>query len=690
MDDCRSERLSYIFPLKGRLSSKRPFNQSGMKNTIITLLFLACACAPANAFARKRALVVGVSNYAPGTDWSSLNAHNDVIAVKDALLFQGFAAADIVVLEDAAATRDGIIAALNKLQISSAPGDLVYFHFSGHGQQMWDASGDEIDGYDESIVPYDAYSYYNAIGYKGEKHISDEELGGFFREIRTKLGNKGQLIVLLDSCHSGTGLRGMGKARGTASIMASDSWIKSHEKSAREGDVSMSEQEVQEILAPFVAFFASDAGEMNYEITSVDKQMGPLTAAFVKAFSRVNEGSTYSGLFDKIRNEMAVTSTRQHPRAEGYLDRLVLNGAFVAVKPYYSVSISENELVLNSGWLQNLNEGSKVGFYPAETRDYLKVKPLATGIITTSEPMRSIVTADKPASTLKGTWAYILEQSPGDMHLNVRLDIRDTTLRRKLTDEIKKNKVFGFDEEADCYLYQNIRGDSVWLGDRQNAVINRFPAKSFGVETRIVYSMEKLARTTYLRKLDFSEVTNFTFTLELVPVDTTKDGKVAQILPPLKRDKTGNFVITEGAPFVIRVKNQGDEAGFFNVLDIDPQNNGNVIAPWFDSTESADDFELNPEQELILPRDGSYYKATPPFGIETIKLIVTDQVVDFRKTFNSRGPDRGAVSPFERMMASIFYPEDSATRGENTMPPSSLGVFTLNVTVVPKKVVSKP
>ncbi|MEY4204015.1 MAG: hypothetical protein RL013_1718 [Bacteroidota bacterium] len=690
MDDCRSERLLYIFPLKGRLSSKRPFNQSGMKNTIIALLLLACACAPANTLARKRALVVGVSNYAPGTGWSSINAHNDVVAVKEALMFQGFAAADIVVLEDAAATRDGIIAALNQLQISSAPGDLVYFHFSGHGQQMWDASGDEIDGYDESIVPYDAQSYYNSTGYKGEKHISDEELGSYFLKIRKKLATKGQLILLLDSCHSGTGLRGLGAARGTNALMAPADWIKSHEKTAGLGDKNMSEQEQEEILAPFAAFFASDAGKLNYEIKNGDKQMGPLTAAFVKALGKVNEGSTYSGLFDKIRNEMAVTSPRQTPLAEGYLDRLVLNGVFVAIKPYYSVTESGDMLVLNGGWLQNLNKGSKVGFYPAETRDYLKAKPLATGFITSSEPAKSIVTADKPASTLKGTWAYVLEQSPGDMHLNVRLDIRDTTLRRKLTDEIKKKKVFGFDEEADCYLYQNIRGDSVWLGDRQNAVINRFPAKSFGVETRIVYSMEKLARTTYLRKLDFSEVTNFTFTLELVPVDTTKDGKVAQILPPLKRDKTGNFVITEGAPFVIRVKNQGDEAGFFNVLDIDPQNNGNVIAPWFDSTESADDFELNPEQELILPRDGSYYKATPPFGIETIKLIVTDQVVDLRKTFNSRGPDRGAVSPFERMMASVFYPENSATRGENTMPPSSLGVFTLNVTVVPKKVVSKP
>jgi len=675
-------------PEKGRPGHARLVNQSGMKNTIIALLLLACACAPANALARKRALVVGVSNYAPGTGWKNINAHNDVVAVKEALLFQGFAVADIVVLEDAAATREGIIAALNQLHTSSASGDLVYFHFSGHGQQMWDASGDEIDGYDESIVPYDALKNYNTTGYKGAKHISDEELGKHLLLIREKLGSKGQLIVLLDSCHSGTGLRGLGTARGTNILMAPDDWIKSHENSAKQGDQTILEQEETTILAPFVAFFASDAGKVNTEIPSPNGSMGPLTSAFVKAFGKLNAVSTYSGLFDKIRNEMAVTSPGQNPLAEGYLDRLVLNGEFVAIKPYYSVTESGGELVLNGGWLQNLNKGSKVGFFPAETRDYLKAKSLGTGFITSSEPARCIVTADKPASTLKGTWAYVLEQSPGDMHLNVRLDIRDTTLRRKLTDEIKKKKVFGLEEEADCFLYQNLRGDLVYLGDRQNAVIDSFQVKIQGIETRIIHSMELLARSTYLRKLDFSDGSDFRFTIEIVPVDTTNDGKVARILPPLKKDKTGNFVITEGAPFVIRVKNRGDSAGYFNVLDIDPLNRGNVIAP--ESSEKAADFELNQEQELILPRDGRYYIAIPPYGMETIKLIVTDRVVDLRMVFNSNGPGRGAVSPVERMIVSVFYPEDAATRGNNTMPPSSLGVFTLNFMVAPKKVVNKP
>ena len=34
--------------------------------------------------------------------------------------------------------------------------DIVVFHYSGHGSQMTDLEGDEPDGLDETIVPYDS------------------------------------------------------------------------------------------------------------------------------------------------------------------------------------------------------------------------------------------------------------------------------------------------------------------------------------------------------------------------------------------------------------------------------------------------------------------------------------------------------------------------------------------------------
>ena len=48
-------------------------------------------------------------------------------------------------------------------------GDIVYLHFSCHGQPVEDLDGDEKDGWDESIVPYDAWKKPISGIYDGKK-----------------------------------------------------------------------------------------------------------------------------------------------------------------------------------------------------------------------------------------------------------------------------------------------------------------------------------------------------------------------------------------------------------------------------------------------------------------------------------------------------------------------------------------
>jgi hypothetical protein len=76
------------------------------------------------------------------------------------------------------------------------------FAFSSHGTQMHDASGDEPDGMDEAFVPYDIAE---KNGQWDPAHIiSDDELHDLF----AALPNNVLLEVYLDTCHSGSGLRG--------------------------------------------------------------------------------------------------------------------------------------------------------------------------------------------------------------------------------------------------------------------------------------------------------------------------------------------------------------------------------------------------------------------------------------------------------------------------------------------------
>jgi uncharacterized caspase-like protein len=50
-------------------------------------------------------------------------------------------------------TRQNILEAMRWLASGNQSGDSLFFHFSGHGGQQQDRTGDEDDGYDETILP---------------------------------------------------------------------------------------------------------------------------------------------------------------------------------------------------------------------------------------------------------------------------------------------------------------------------------------------------------------------------------------------------------------------------------------------------------------------------------------------------------------------------------------------------------
>lgn len=176
---------------------------------LILSLILSLSSGFANPI--HRALVVGLGQY-EDPDWIKINGDNDVRYVVRMLEQIGYT--DIKTLKNEKATKKEIISALNSLAARCKPGDKVYIHYSGHGQLMTDLNGDESTRWkgwhaqwDESIVPYDAYMTY-CVKDRGEKHISDDELAVYLTKIRQAVGKKGEIIVVLDACHSGDATRG--------------------------------------------------------------------------------------------------------------------------------------------------------------------------------------------------------------------------------------------------------------------------------------------------------------------------------------------------------------------------------------------------------------------------------------------------------------------------------------------------
>ncbi len=146
----------------------------------------------------RRALLVGINNYKNPKD--NLNGCiNDVKNMWDILKSNfGFRNDDIRMLVDERATKNGIISRLEWMVKNAQAGDVLVFHYSGHGSQIRDRNGDELnDHLDELLCPYD-------IDWNG-RYIMDDDLNTIFRGLPAGV----TLEVFFDCCHSGTLLKNM-------------------------------------------------------------------------------------------------------------------------------------------------------------------------------------------------------------------------------------------------------------------------------------------------------------------------------------------------------------------------------------------------------------------------------------------------------------------------------------------------
>lgn len=224
----------------------------------------------------KRALVIGLGEQEDKA-WAKINGDNDVPLVVEMLRSAGFKNIDTLV--NSKATKAGIVASFRKLESRCKKGDVVYIHFSGHGQQMTDCEGDESDGLDEAWIPYDAYKKYCAKD-RGEKHLSDDEVGRMLMAIRSHVGPNGKILVVVDACHSGSATRepdaDEGAVRGTW-----DNFIIPESRRKR--------TKTKAVVQDWLSISACKDYQNNYEMK--DKKVGKLTCAL---FEMMQEGKNLS------------------------------------------------------------------------------------------------------------------------------------------------------------------------------------------------------------------------------------------------------------------------------------------------------------------------------------------------------------------------------------------------------------
>jgi uncharacterized caspase-like protein len=168
---------------------------------------------------RKKALLVGINDYLGiGGDFKNAfykldrlkGAVKDVEIQRNLLIYRfGFKESDIIILTDKDATRSTILQNLESLTKWAKPGDVVVFHFSGHGSKVADPDKLFPDGRVSTIVPYDAYL---PPGYPG-KGGTVKDITGHTLWLLMQAFNTENVTFLLDCCYSGGARQGIVTAR---------------------------------------------------------------------------------------------------------------------------------------------------------------------------------------------------------------------------------------------------------------------------------------------------------------------------------------------------------------------------------------------------------------------------------------------------------------------------------------------
>ena len=136
----------------------------------------------------KSALCIGINNY-PGTHMDLSGCVNDANDWAAELAARGFAVSKLI---DSQATKAAMVSGIQSLIGSAVSGDVVVITFSGHGTYVPDVNGDEADGLDEALCPYDLQTNGAAL--------IDDEINTLFSARKAGV----RLALISDSCHSGT------------------------------------------------------------------------------------------------------------------------------------------------------------------------------------------------------------------------------------------------------------------------------------------------------------------------------------------------------------------------------------------------------------------------------------------------------------------------------------------------------
>ena len=637
----------------------------------------------------KRALLIGINRYksVPALKGSV----NDVETMREILTSRwGFLPRNITVLTDENATRDNMLAALNRLVQEANPADTVYFHYAGHGSQVVDFSGDESDGLDETIVPQDGRN-------SGVRDIVDDELDVIFSRLRAR-----NAVIVLDSCHSGTATRSLDFV--TRSLPR-DARVELYRTSAI-GTVTRGIVPFER--SHFVVMSGAAANEAALDGPIDGRFHGfftyALSRALMAAGSDVSPREVFSGVTRELARIQAIYGpiSMPEPQLEApptaldqplFVPTIASSGGQVPVDlprlAWLEVTPApDGQVTLVNGILLGAAPGSTWAIYPdGETRFYAG-HAIATVVVTQltgKDALASLVQPRRPITSRSRAVALMPAPSllrPSIRFLNVPEDQR-SRIEGIFGIDRKDLTVVGPKEEARFLV--DMEGQTVRLltadGLQSVGTFDVSDERSAADVQRMVSRAMKVAQLLTLDNPSSQIVVSARVTGSH-PVTTRDIGLVADAGPADMHTLRPGEVRSSQNSLQLSITVNVD--AYLTIVDVDSEG---TISVGFPNDEQHREFypdgAVPANQDILIPdsllpnnRAGYYWDYNPPRGVDTIRIfastdLATAKLIRMRiRALQSDGNDlesRGSQVGLEYLRTDLtaLATRDEAIAGRN-------------------------
>jgi hypothetical protein len=590
-----------------------------------------------NGAQRRIALLVGINKY---THVQSLGGCvNDVNEMRSALISSfHFDSKDILVLTNNKAKRRDIIDAITTHLIGQArAGDIVFFHFSGHGSTMADSS--DPFGYDNTIVPCDSRDPKGLV-----KDITDKELNGLFSQLAQKTTN---ITVVLDSCHSGTGLKTASShirsiprdERFAGKAAPSGSQRSSPQRSVENG----SGYGNSDLDYALIAGCRTD--QLSQELEDHKQIYGALTHYLIRELLRPGNqtGLTYREIMPRVVTAVHSDFPFQTPQLEGKgRDRVVFSENNRPTDRSVRVSSSRgNEVTLEGGSLHGFTVGS---IFKLVDPQIFGTNVIGRAALISVEGLKSTGRMIEGTSVPVDARAVEEKHNYESMKTKVSFEPESSKLLKDLRGELKKaNDVFELTTTEQAQLRFKETNGVVRIYSSDGRILG--PELSAGAPNALTLLVGR-ARV-WGRWFGVNRIQNLSSTLR---VEFALSPTVANA-----RSAAGGFTFSPGTNlFDIKVKNSSVDKVLIYILQLSNDGTVSQIYPQDGSTTPLDIGET-----ISIP---GWNVALPPSsqkcGWDILKLIAAKDQVDLSVLEQSAAKGERGEEPKDPLSQLLF---DAAT-----------------------------